>query len=205
MKSCVKWGGLLVLLLISVSALGAGYTYKVVPFSATHSVVRIHNDTGGFITSVLLVFEDSVVVDKALAYGKVAPAATIAGAGRVWQVTLAGNGLGAGARLAIAFTAGSVPVKFVGPGDLTVRTVTNKGDAAVPVIVFFFEGGVSVVEVLVFGAGAPSVLGVEGRKGGWRVTLDGDGLAAKAILALVVEGTAGVRRIIPAGIVAVAL
>lgn len=183
MRCCVKWGGLLALLLASVGVLGAEYPYQVVKISSTHSVVRIQNTTGGAIPSVLVVFDDAVVVDKALAYGPGAPAvAGITGAGREWRVTLAGKGLPSGAWLDIAFKAGNVPVKFVGPGDYALFTYANDTDANLQSVLIVFDDCVTVDHAVTFGPNAPKVSAIVGECKEWRVSLGGDGLAPKGLI-----------------------
>lgn len=204
MKSCVKWGGLLALLLVSVAALGVEYPYQIVKISSTHSVVRIQNTTGGYIPSVLVVFDDAVVVDKALAYGPGAPAvAGIEGANQEWRITFAGKGLPAKAWVDIAFKAGNVPVRFVGPASYVVHTFKNEGETPVPVIAFFFKAPINAVnKALVFGASDAAVKALNGGGAGWRVTLV-DGLAPGASLALIVDGTAELAKVFPVTVVAV--
>ncbi len=103
MKSWIKVGCLLALVSVAAVAIGAELPFTVIRGPGNITYVEITNNTDGYLHVFALFFTEPVIVQQAIAYGKVADAvAKIEGDGRGWYVTLEKRGLAPGGFLRVA-------------------------------------------------------------------------------------------------------
>lgn len=100
----------------SISALAADapeFKLIAVPDSG-HQILQIQNTTSGNLNVFVLMFDGDVVVSKGLTFGVGAAVVhTIEGAGTLWKVTLAGNGLAPKAFLSLSLKPNTALVRSV--------------------------------------------------------------------------------------------